>query len=93
MGETLNLRTGLGTNRQLVLDQFKDPKSNVDAMVTSMAMGAYGLNLHEACHHGIVVQFPHSANTLLQCIGRLVRPNQRKVVDWVVLKVMLAYYL
>jgi len=51
-------------------------------------MAAYGLNLQDACHHGIIVQFPHSANTMLQCIAHIVRPGQARDADWKVLKVM-----
>jgi hypothetical protein len=29
-----------------------------------------------ACHHSIIVQYLHSANTIVQCIARIVRPSQ-----------------
>ncbi|KLU89298.1 hypothetical protein MAPG_08272 [Magnaporthiopsis poae ATCC 64411] len=46
-----------------------------------------GLNLQHACSDGIIATTLWNANTMLQCIGRLVRIGQTKPTTWHILKV------
>ncbi|OIW31534.1 hypothetical protein CONLIGDRAFT_678009 [Coniochaeta ligniaria NRRL 30616] len=91
--ETINLRPSMSTQtQQTPIDDFNNIRKPCDVMVASMALASVGLNLHHACHRGIVVQFPNSANNVLQAIARLVRPGQKYPVEWILLKVIISYY-
>ncbi|KAI0185230.1 hypothetical protein EV127DRAFT_515486 [Xylaria flabelliformis] len=70
--------------RNMCIDKFNDPESNVDILLTSMDLSAYGLNLHKACCKGIILQWPWNANHLLQILGRLPRIGQKRFVEWVI---------
>ncbi|PTB72397.1 hypothetical protein M440DRAFT_1465529 [Trichoderma longibrachiatum ATCC 18648] len=43
---------------------FQDKKADVDCLVTSMALSAFGVNYHANCSHGIIVKSPRNMNTL-----------------------------
>jgi hypothetical protein len=70
--------------RNAYIDQFNDPDTDIQILLTSMDLSAYGLNLHKACCKGIIVQWPWNANHLLQILGRLPRIGQKRVVEWVI---------
>ncbi|XXG99537.1 hypothetical protein Hte_005876 [Hypoxylon texense] len=71
---------------------FNDPSTEIDVLVTSMELSAFGLNLHKSCNKGIVVQYPWSANHLMQILGRLPRIGQARVVEWVIYHVSNTLY-
>ncbi|KAI0096179.1 hypothetical protein F4776DRAFT_669584 [Hypoxylon sp. NC0597] len=73
--------------RNRMVADFNNPDSQVDILVTSMELSAFGLNLHKACNKGIVVQWPWSANHLIQILGRLPRIGQARVVEWIIFTV------
>ncbi|KAI1765258.1 P-loop containing nucleoside triphosphate hydrolase protein [Hypoxylon sp. FL1150] len=91
--KTLSIRSdhSMLSRSQMVAD-FNDPKSDVDILITSMELSAFGLNLHKACAKGIVVQYPWSANHLVQILGRLPRIGQKRSVEWVILHVSYTLY-
>lgn len=66
--------------RNAAIDKFNNPGTQVDLLVTSIDLSAYGLNLHKCCCKGIILQWPWNANHLLQILGRLPRINQKRVV-------------
>ncbi|KAI0448461.1 hypothetical protein F5B21DRAFT_497473 [Xylaria acuta] len=70
--------------RNACIDKFNDPDSDVDILLTSMDLSAYGLNLHKCCCKGIIIQWPWNANHLLQILGRLPRIGQMRFVEWVI---------
>ncbi|XXG99542.1 hypothetical protein Hte_005881 [Hypoxylon texense] len=70
--------------RNKIVNEFNDPDSEVDVLLASMDLSAFGLDLHECCHKGIIVQWPWSANHLLQILGRLPRIGQKRYVEWVI---------
>lgn len=69
-----------------MLADFNDPNSTVRALVTSPLLAASGVNYHNACHNGVVVE--NCPNFGLQCqvIGRLWRPGQEEKVHWKLLQ-------
>ncbi|KAI0423822.1 hypothetical protein F5Y09DRAFT_354502 [Xylaria sp. FL1042] len=71
--------------RNNLIDKFNDPETDIQILVTSMDLSAYGLNLHKACCKGMVIQWPWNANHLLQILGRLPRIHQQRFVEWVIL--------
>ncbi|KAF2969221.1 hypothetical protein GQX73_g4328 [Xylaria multiplex] len=70
--------------RNVAIDKFNDPDSDVQILLTSMDLSAYGLNLHKSCCKGIVIQWPWNANHLIQILGRLPRIGQWRFVEWVI---------
>ncbi|CAK7236179.1 hypothetical protein SBRCBS47491_009548 [Sporothrix bragantina] len=72
--------------RLTAVRRFNNPDERVDALVTSMAVSCFGLNLHNACHHGIVIQLSWFFTNLHQTFGRLVRLGQRESVEWTLIK-------
>ncbi|KAI0377893.1 P-loop containing nucleoside triphosphate hydrolase protein [Hypomontagnella monticulosa] len=72
------------SERSRIIEDFNNPSTAIDVLLTSMDLSAFGLNLHGACNKGIVVQWPWSANYLLQVLGRLPRIGQRRHVEWII---------
>ncbi|KAJ6783709.1 hypothetical protein PWT90_09934 [Aphanocladium album] len=83
---TLSMRSenSIG-DRSRFIQKFQDPNSKVDAMVTTFALGAFGLNLHACCHNGIILEEPINMGTKLQTIGRLHRIGQEQPINWEIL--------
>ncbi|KAI1765259.1 hypothetical protein GGR53DRAFT_281151 [Hypoxylon sp. FL1150] len=71
-------------HRNMIIEDFNNPRSKVDILLTSMDLSAFGLDLHGSCNKGIVVQWPWSANHLLQMLGRLPRIGQKRHVEWII---------
>jgi hypothetical protein len=63
---TLNLRSSMGTKKNRVIEQFNDPQSDIQAMVTPVISATYGPNLQTACHKGVLIQLLRSGNTIWQ---------------------------
>ncbi|KAI0551654.1 P-loop containing nucleoside triphosphate hydrolase protein [Xylaria curta] len=70
--------------RNIIIDAFNDLESDVDILLLSMDLSAYGLNLHKVCCKGIILRWPWNANHLLQILGRLLRIGQTRFVEWVI---------
>jgi hypothetical protein len=70
------------TERATAVRNFNDPNFGADAFVTSLQLGAFGLNFHGACHHGIILEYPHNILTLNHALGRLWRMGQKHEVYW-----------
>ncbi|KAI0096176.1 hypothetical protein F4776DRAFT_669579 [Hypoxylon sp. NC0597] len=80
-----SIRADMGIfERNEKINEFNDPYSTIDILLTSMDLSAFGLNLHNACHKGIIVQWPWSANHLMQILGRLPRIGQKRYVEWII---------
>ncbi|KAI1390401.1 uncharacterized protein F4822DRAFT_443255 [Hypoxylon trugodes] len=81
----ISLRAGHSmAKRNRFVEKFNDPKSDVQILVISMELSAFGLNLHKSCARGIIVQWPWSANHLMQMLGRLPRIGQQRPVRWTI---------
>ncbi|TRX87937.1 hypothetical protein FHL15_011169 [Xylaria flabelliformis] len=70
--------------RDRTIAKFNDQTTGPQILCTSMELSAWGLNLHNACCRGIVVQWPWSVNQLIQILGRLPRIGQIRWVEWVI---------
>jgi hypothetical protein len=57
--------------RAEVVRRFNSPEFAVDVLVTSLQLNGFGINFHGACHNGIVLEYPHNIQTLLNAFGRL----------------------
>ncbi|KAF4996847.1 hypothetical protein FDECE_12283 [Fusarium decemcellulare] len=68
--------------RAKAVRHFNDPKTDVGVLITSLQLGAFGVNYHGACHHGIILEYPHNLPTVMHAVGRLWRLGQNKVVEW-----------
>ncbi|KAL6814193.1 hypothetical protein V8C40DRAFT_283227 [Trichoderma camerunense] len=49
---------------------FTDPTSNVECLVTSMALDTLGIDHYACCSYGIVLELPETATTLFRAISR-----------------------
>lgn len=49
---------------------FTDPTSNVECLVTSMALDTVGIDYYACCPYGIVLELPETASTLFRAISR-----------------------
>ncbi|KAG4263590.1 hypothetical protein FPRO03_09897 [Fusarium proliferatum] len=84
--ETLNIRSSHTVDqRAKMVREFNNPQNRVEALVLSFQLGGFGLNLHGACHHGIIVEYPDNLPTMLHGFGRLWRMGQEHEVHWDVL--------
>lgn len=66
---------------------FCDPTSDAQVFVANINIMSTGVNLHTACHIGILATLHFSAKIILQTHGRLNRLGQRHQVIWHNLKV------
>ncbi|KAI0467902.1 hypothetical protein F4859DRAFT_524740 [Xylaria cf. heliscus] len=86
--EVLSIRSEHSVaERSRIIAKFNDPNTGPQILSTSMDLSAWGLNLHASCCKGIVVQWPWSANQLIQILGRLPRISQKRWVEWVIYNV------
>ncbi|CVL02086.1 uncharacterized protein FMAN_08206 [Fusarium mangiferae] len=84
--ETLNIRSSHTVDqRAKMVREFNNPQNRAEALVLSFQLGGFGLNLHGACHHGIIVEYPDNLPTMLHGFGRLWRMGQEHEVHWDVL--------
>ncbi|KAG5763651.1 hypothetical protein H9Q72_008267 [Fusarium xylarioides] len=84
--ETLNIRSSHTVDqRAKMVREFTNPQNRAEALVMSFQLGGFGLNLHGACHHGIIVEYPDNLPTMLHAFGRLWRMGQEHEVHWDVL--------
>ncbi|RBA09768.1 hypothetical protein FPRO05_05704 [Fusarium proliferatum] len=84
--ETLNIRSSHTVDqRAKMVREFNNPQNRAEALVLSFQLGGFGLNLHGACHHGIIVEYPDNLPTMLHGFGRLWRMGQEHEVRWDVL--------
>ncbi|KAF5229897.1 hypothetical protein FANTH_14047 [Fusarium anthophilum] len=84
--ETLNIRSSHTVDKRAkMVREFNNPQNRAEALVMSYQLGGFGLNLHGACHHGIVVEYPENLPTMLHAFGRLWRMGQEHEVHWDVL--------
>ncbi|RSL69016.1 hypothetical protein CEP54_002558 [Fusarium duplospermum] len=63
------------------IQAFSDPNEDVGCLITTFQLAAFGINLHGACHHEIIVEYPHNLSTILHAIGRLWRLGQTNNVE------------
>ncbi|KAL6822556.1 P-loop containing nucleoside triphosphate hydrolase protein [Trichoderma camerunense] len=73
------------TERDKAVEAFNDPTTPYICLVTSLQLSAFGVNLHKACHRGLILEQPISQAILLQAQGRLWRIGQKHDVHWKIL--------
>ena len=73
--------------RSEVLANFNDEKGDVQFLVLSSAVSSAGLNLHGACHNGILTTVVWNAATLFQAEGRFFRIGQKNPITWYLVNV------
>ncbi|PNP61064.1 hypothetical protein FNYG_14152 [Fusarium nygamai] len=84
--ETLNIRSSHTVDKRAqMVREFTNTQNRAEALVMSYQLGGFGLNLHGACHHGIIVEYPDNLPTMLHAFGRLWRMGQENEVHWDVL--------
>ncbi|KAF4414693.1 Transcription regulatory SNF2 [Fusarium acutatum] len=84
--ETLNIRSSHTVDKRAqMVREFTNSQNRAEALVMSFQLGGFGLNLHGACHHGIIVEYPENLPTMLHAFGRLWRMGQEHEVHWDVL--------
>ena len=80
---TVNVRSShTPAERSDAVALFQDPDEDVDVFVSSITVSGTGLNLHRACHRGIILQLPSSWDKMDQGFGRLERVGQKNSVRW-----------
>jgi hypothetical protein len=78
-----NVRAEHGpSDRSTKVADFNDPESDVDCFVSSMTISGTGINLHQQCHRGIILQMGSSLDKMLQLLGRIERIGQCFPVTW-----------
>ncbi|KAK4082218.1 uncharacterized protein Triagg1_2030 [Trichoderma aggressivum f. europaeum] len=73
------------TERDHAVEAFNNPATPYICLVTSLQLSAFGVNLHQACHRGLILEQPISQAILLQAQGRLWRIGQKHDVHWKIL--------
>lgn len=68
--------------RDEAIEAINDAEDETKVLVTTYLVGGTGVNLHKACHHGIILQLPRNFSELYQAIMRLPRLGQTKAVHW-----------
>lgn len=80
------VRTNRSTDKQSKrardLRDFQSPDGGVQVFVANLNITSTGVNLQEQCHTGILINLPHSAQTVLQVHGRIHRIGQRRPTTW-----------
>lgn len=66
--------------RTEILANFNDEEGDIKFLVLSSAVSSAGLNLHGACHNGILTDIVWNAGTLFQGTGRLFRIGQKRPI-------------
>ncbi|KIL95599.1 hypothetical protein FAVG1_00336 [Fusarium avenaceum] len=70
--DTMSIRSSHDENQRAeAVLRFNSPQASVDVLVTSLQLNGFGINFHGACHNGIVLEYPHNIQTLLNAFGRL----------------------
>ncbi|KAL5085555.1 hypothetical protein Trisim1_010169 [Trichoderma cf. simile WF8] len=70
------------TERDHAVEAFNNPATPYTCLVTSLQLSAFGVNLHKACHRGLILEQPINQAILLQAQGRLWRIGQKHDVHW-----------
>ncbi|KAL7955900.1 P-loop containing nucleoside triphosphate hydrolase protein [Trichoderma compactum] len=73
------------TERDHAIEDFNNPAKPYICLVTSLQLSAFGVNLHKACHRGLILEQPINQAILLQAQGRLWRIGQKHDVHWKIL--------
>ncbi|QYT06075.1 hypothetical protein H0G86_012942 [Trichoderma simmonsii] len=73
------------TERDYAVEAFNNPATPYVCLVTSLQLSAFGVNLHNACHRGLILEQPINQAILLQAQGRLWRIGQKHDVHWKIL--------
>ncbi|KAK0752612.1 hypothetical protein B0T18DRAFT_427052 [Schizothecium vesticola] len=68
--------------RTEILANFNDKEGDIQFLVLSAAVSSAGLNLHGACHNGIITDIVWNAGTVFQGTGRLFRIGQKRPITW-----------
>ena len=55
------------------MDDFTSDELGADVFISSITVSGIGLNLHQNCHNGVIIQLPCSYDKLNQALGRLNR--------------------
>ncbi|KAL6693655.1 P-loop containing nucleoside triphosphate hydrolase protein [Trichoderma pleuroticola] len=71
--------------RDRAIEEFNNPAKPYICLVTSLQLSAFGVNLHKACHRGLILEQPNNQAILLQAQGRLWRIGQTHDVHWKIL--------
>lgn len=71
--------------RDHAIEDFNNPAKPYICLVTSLQLSAFGVNLHKACHRGLILEQPINQAILLQAQGRLWRIGQKHDVHWKIL--------
>ncbi|PNP56079.1 hypothetical protein THARTR1_03604 [Trichoderma harzianum] len=71
--------------RDRAIEEFNNPAKPYTCLVTSLQLSAFGVNLHKACHRGLILEQPNNQAILLQAQGRLWRIGQTHDVHWKIL--------
>jgi SNF2 family DNA or RNA helicase len=71
--------------RSDAVDDFTGNDTDADVFISSITVSGTGLNLHQKCHNGIIIQLPCSLDKLNQAFGRLERVGQKFPVHWTVI--------
>ncbi|KAJ4316159.1 hypothetical protein N0V84_008015 [Fusarium piperis] len=67
--------------RVKAIQAFNNPNQDVGALIATYQLAGFGINLHGACHHAIIVEYPQNLSTILHAIGRLWRLGQTNPVE------------
>ena len=84
--EILSLRASMSqSERTETIDKFNNADANVHALVTSLKVSSFGLNLQSCCSKLIIMAVAPNVNTVIQIIGRLHRLGQSSIQKvWIV---------
>lgn len=75
----VSLRSSMDAGeRAHAIELFNDPGSTVQALVTSLKVSTFGLNLQGCCSDLVVLGVADNVNAMLQVIGRIHRLGQKK---------------
>ncbi|CAH0050567.1 unnamed protein product [Clonostachys solani] len=77
-------------DRQRVIKEFISQASGIQVLVANVSTLALGVNLHACCSYGVFVWLAPTAQTMRQIIS-LVRFNQMRVVNWILIRLMYSY--
>ncbi|OIW25504.1 hypothetical protein CONLIGDRAFT_717269 [Coniochaeta ligniaria NRRL 30616] len=78
--------------REEAVAAFTNPASNVQVFVSSLSVSVFGLNLHQCCSRGILLQFGHNASTMIQAFCRTFRIGQPDLSLWDIYKLRGSFY-
>lgn len=75
-----------------VIDAFDSVNSGVQILAVGLNLAPFGIDLHLQCSYGVFLNYHWNAGTIMQSIGRLIRPGQQKSVIWLMLRVVDSFY-